>query len=85
MRDDKLSGYTVPVLQLVIGCLVVATWGWVNHSIFSGSLVLQGTMESVANRALGILDGALLLVLYFTFGSSLRSQSKDQVIRNLSE
>jgi hypothetical protein len=44
--------------------------------------VIEPTMRELIARVLGTLDGALMLVLSFYFGSSSGSQAKDTMLHN---
>jgi hypothetical protein len=44
--------------------------------------IIDGSMRELIARVLGTLDGALMLVLSFYFGSSAGSQAKDTMIHN---
>ena len=71
----KLGGDFTTTL---IAVLVVAAWGLINYFIFTSPTELPN--RDIIMRTLGTLDGALLVVLYFFFGSSKGSSDKNRLI-----
>ena len=77
-RDMQIStnSFIPPVLSVMI---VVA---WAAIQFFLLTHVIEPTMRELIARVLGTLDGALMLVLSFYFGSSSGSQNKDSMLHN---
>jgi hypothetical protein len=77
-RDMQIStnSFIPPVLSVMI---VVA---WAAIQFFLLTHVIEPTMRELIARVLGTLDGALMLVLSFYFGSSSGSQNKDAMLHN---
>ena len=77
-RQMQIStqSYVPPMLSIMI---VVA---WATVQWFLLTHVIDPTMRELIARVLGTLDGALMLVLSFYFGSSSGSQAKDAMIHN---
>jgi hypothetical protein len=65
--------------NLLVGGLVLLVWATANLGLLFGFAV-PGLNESIVTRILGMLDAAALAVVYFYFGSSSGSRSKDQII-----
>ncbi len=63
----------------VIALVVFVVWGAVNWKLFNGTI--NGDMRELVARALGTLDGTLLAVVYYYFGSSSGSKDKTQAIK----
>jgi hypothetical protein len=63
----------------VIALVVFIVWGAVNWKLFNGTI--SGDMRELVARALGTLDGTLLAVVYYYFGSSSGSKDKTQAIK----
>jgi hypothetical protein len=63
----------------VIALVVFVVWGAVNWKLFNGTI--SGDMRELVARALGTLDGTLLAVVYYYFGSSSGSKDKTQAIK----
>ena len=70
------GSFIPPILSIMI---VVA---WAAVQFFLLTHVIEPTMRELIARVLGTLDGALMLVLSFYFGSSSGSQAKDTMIHN---
>ena len=68
------GSYIPPLLSVMI---VVA---WATIQWFLLTHIIDGSMRELIARVLGTLDGALMLVLSFYFGSSSGSQAKDQML-----
>jgi len=62
----------------LIAVLVVMAWGLINYFIFTSPTELPN--RDIIMRTLGTLDGALLVVLYFFFGSSKGSSDKNKML-----
>jgi hypothetical protein len=77
-RQMQIStqSYVPPTLSIMI---VIA---WATVQWFLLTHVIDPTMRELIARVLGTLDGALMLVLSFYFGSSSGSQAKDAMIHN---
>jgi len=64
----------------LLAVLIVAVWSTTQYFMFTH--VIPDTMREMVSRVLGTMDGALMLVLSFYYGSSSGSQAKDQMIHN---
>ena len=73
------TGSFVPPLLSV---LVVVAWATIQYFLLTH--VIDPTMRELVARVLGTLDGALMLVLSFYFGSSAGSQAKDTMLHQSS-
>jgi hypothetical protein len=75
-RDMQIStqSFVPPLLSI----LIVVAWACVQYFLLT-HIIAQEMRELVA-RVLGTLDGALMLVLSFYFGSSSGSQKKDEIL-----
>lgn len=69
------TGSFVPPLLSVMIVIAWATIQW-----FLLTHVIESSMRELIARVLGTLDGALMLVLSFYFGSSSGSQAKDAML-----
>ena len=63
----------------IIALVVFIVWGAVNWKLFNGTI--SGDMRELVARALGTLDGTLLAVVYYYFGSSSGSKDKTEAIK----
>ena len=63
-----------------LAILIVIAWAAVQGFLLTN--VIDPSMRELIARVLGTLDGALMLVLSFYFGSSSGSQAKDTMIHN---
>jgi hypothetical protein len=63
-----------------LAILIVVAWATVQGFLLTN--VIDPSMRELIARVLGTLDGALMLVLSFYFGSSSGSQAKDTMIHN---
>ena len=63
-----------------LSVMIVLAWAAVQFFLLTH--VIEPTMRELIARVLGTLDGALMLVLSFYFGSSSGSQAKDSMIHN---
>jgi lambda repressor-like predicted transcriptional regulator len=70
------GSFIPPILSIMI---VVA---WAAVQFFLLTHIIDPSMRELIARVLGTLDGALMLVLSFYFGSSSGSQAKDTMIHN---
>lgn len=68
--------------KTLLAFAVVAVWAYAQHLMLTEGLP-KTLPEPVAGRMLGILDGALLLVLHHFFSSTSRSELKDETSREL--
>ncbi len=75
-RDMQIS--TKSFVPALLSILVVTAWGLIQYFLLT-HIIAQEMRELVA-RVLGTLDGALMLVLSFYFGSSSSSQNKDELL-----
>jgi len=73
------TGSFVPPLLSV---LVVVAWTTIQYFLLTH--VIDPSMRELVARVLGTLDGALMLVLSFYFGSSAGSQAKDSMLHQSS-
>ena len=79
-RDMQIStqSFVPPLLSI----LVVVAWATIQYFLLTH--VIDPSMRELIARVLGTLDGALMLVLSFYFGSSSGSQAKDQLLHQSS-
>ena len=77
-RDMQIStnSFVPPTLSIMI----VVAWSAVQYFLLTH--VIDPSMRELIARVLGTLDGALMLVLSFYFGSSSGSQAKDTMLHN---
>jgi hypothetical protein len=77
-RQMQIStqSFIPPALSIMI---VLA---WASAQFFLLTHVIEPSMRELIARVLGTLDGALMLVLSFYFGSSSGSQAKDAMLHN---
>ena len=66
----------------ILSVLVVVAWVLVQFFLLSH--VIDASMRELVARVLGTLDGALMLVLSYYFGSSSGSQAKDELLHKSS-
>lgn len=62
------------------GLAVLVVGGWMTVQWFLLNHVIDDSMRELIARVLGTLDGALMLVLSYFFGSSSSSQQKNDII-----
>lgn len=75
-RDMQISNHSfVPPLLSV---MIVVAWSLIQYFLLTH--VIDPSMRELIARVLGTLDGALMLVLSFYFGSSAGSQAKDTML-----
>ena len=79
-RQMQIStqSYVPPLLSV----LVVIAWATIQYFLLTH--VIDPSMRELVARVLGTLDGALMLVLSFYFGSSAGSQAKDSMLHQSS-
>lgn len=70
------NSFVPPALSIMI----VVAWSAVQYFLLTH--VIDPSMRELIARVLGTLDGALMLVLSFYFGSSSGSQAKDTMLHN---
>jgi len=70
------NSFVPPTLSIMI----VVAWTAVQYFLLTH--IIDSSMRELIARVLGTLDGALMLVLSFYFGSSSGSQAKDTMIHN---
>ena len=75
-RDMQIS--TKSFVPALLSVLIVVAWALIQYFLLT-HIIAQEMRELVA-RVLGTLDGALMLVLSFYFGSSSSSQNKDELL-----
>jgi len=68
------NSFVPPTLSIMI----VVAWSAVQYFLLTH--VIDPSMRELIARVLGTLDGALMLVLSFYFGSSSGSQAKDDLL-----
>jgi hypothetical protein len=66
----------------ILSVLVVVAWVLVQFFLLNH--VIDASMRELVARVLGTLDGALMLVLSYYFGSSSGSQAKDEMLHKSS-
>lgn len=64
----------------IIAFTVIGVWGLINWHLFTSDGIPESTRDLIV-RLLGTLDGVLMLVMYFYFGSSRGSREKDAALR----
>ena len=64
----------------ILSIMIVVAWSAVQYFLLTH--IIDPSMRELIARVLGTLDGALMLVLSFYFGSSSGSQAKDTMIHN---
>jgi hypothetical protein len=77
-RQMQIS--TQSFIPPALSVMIVLAWAAVQFFLLTH--VIDPTMRELIARVLGTLDGALMLVLSFYFGSSSGSQAKDEMIHN---
>jgi hypothetical protein len=70
------NSFIPPILSIMI----VVAWSAVQYFLLTH--IIDPSMRELIARVLGTLDGALMLVLSFYFGSSSGSQAKDTMLHN---
>lgn len=76
-REIKTGDSSTP---RIIAALVVL--GWLAVQAFLLTNVIDATMRELVARVLGTLDGALMLVLGYYFGSSAGSRENQEALRD---
>jgi hypothetical protein len=77
-RDMQIA--TKSFVPALLSILVVTAWSLIQYFLLTH--VIAQEMRELIARVLGTLDGALMLVLSFYFGSSSSSQDKDKMLYN---
>jgi hypothetical protein len=85
--DDRKSAREMQVstksfIPALLSILVVCAWALIQYFLLTH--VIAQEMRELVARVLGTLDGALMLVLSFYFGSSSGSQHKDDLLHRSS-
>ena len=75
-RDMQIS--TKSLVPALLSILIVVAWALIQYFLLT-HIIAQEMRELVA-RVLGTLDGALMLVLSFYFGSSSHSEKQTEMI-----
>jgi hypothetical protein len=75
-REMQMS--TKSFVPALLSILVVCAWALIQYFLLTH--VIAQEMRELVARVLGTLDGALMLVLSFYFGSSSSSQNKDELL-----
>ncbi len=65
------------------GLAILVLVGWLVVQGFLLTHVIDGSMRELISRVLGTLDGALMLVLSYYFGSSAGSVEKNQMLARI--
>ena len=73
----QMQTVTRSYMPAVIATIVFVVWGSVMYAVFTNAL--PEANRDLIMRALGILDSALLAILYFYFGSSAGSAEKNRL------
>jgi hypothetical protein len=73
-RDMQVA--TRSLVPPLLAVLVIAAWGFVQYFLMTN--VIDPSMRELVARVLGTLDGAVIMILSFYFGSSSGSQAKDE-------
>ncbi|CAB4121500.1 hypothetical protein UFOVP15_8 [uncultured Caudovirales phage] len=81
--DDRKSAREMQVathshIPPTLAIMIVLAWATVQGFLLTN--VIDASMRELIARVLGTLDGALMLVLSFYFGSSSGSQTKDALL-----
>jgi len=79
-REMQMS--TKSFVPALLSILVVCAWALIQYFLLTH--VIAQEMRELVARVLGTLDGALMLVLSFYFGSSSGSQHKDDLLHRSS-
>lgn len=74
----QMQSATNSTMPAIIAAIVFLVWGSVMYAVFTNAL--PETNRDLIMRALGILDSALLAILYFYFGSSAGSAEKTRLL-----
>lgn len=78
-REVQVKDRTPTMLAtLIVGGYCYVQWFLLQN-------VIDVNMRDIVMRMLGVLDGALMMVLAYYFGSSASSRAKDSTIAKLSE
>jgi hypothetical protein len=77
-REMQIS--TKSITPDLLAFLIVGAWALIQYFLFTH--IIAQEMRELIIRVLGTLDGALMLVLSFYYGSSRSSQDKDTMIYN---
>jgi hypothetical protein len=75
-RDMQIT--TQSKIPPMLAVLIVIAWATIQGFLLTH--VIDASMRELVARVLGTLDGALMLVLSFYFGSSSSSDSKDSML-----
>lgn len=73
----QMQTATKSYMPTIIATIVFLVWGSVMYAVFTNAL--PEANRDLIMRALGILDSALLAILYFYFGSSAGSAEKNRL------
>lgn len=73
MMHDKIAGY-------LVDAAVIGVWAGVNYALFFGHVQIPEVLRDLAMRAMGIIDAALLAVLYYHRGTSSGSTRKTEIL-----
>jgi hypothetical protein len=80
---NENTPWLVRVEHVLVGFVILAVWGGVQYFLLTAS-VPEGQRE-IITRMLGTLDAALMVYLYWLFGTSRSSGSKDRVIAQMAK
>jgi hypothetical protein len=83
--DDRASARSMQIatnsfVPPMLSILVVTAWGIIQYFLLTH--VIATEMREIIIRVLGTLDGALMLILSFYFGSSAGNSRKDEMLFN---
>lgn len=66
--------------RFVIVIVVLTSWASINYGVFFGKVSIATHLEPLAQRALGLLDAATMLVLNYFLSSSASSAQKTEML-----
>lgn len=64
----------------VLDGVILGVWVAINYAIFFGGAGIDSSVRDLAMRAMGIIDAALLAVLYYHRGTSRSSARKTEAM-----
>lgn len=70
---DKIAPY-------ILDGVILGVWVGVNYALFFGGGIIHESARDLAMRAMGIIDAALLAVLYYHRGTSMSSAKKTEAM-----
>lgn len=66
--------------RTLIAVVILSSWAAINYGLFFGHVSIPVHLEPLAQRALGILDAVLMLVVSFFYATSSSSQKKTDLL-----